>query len=311
VIFLFFLPLILLFSFIGLSFLMYAVYRSHPRDSRTRSFALSVMVVVILGVYLGLGWTLMTVGGGWRYIGLVLFVAVALILGMSLIEYVYTAPHFRTMKAVPLQDPQLVRLSRDVATRFKIAPPEIYITHYEVPNAFTLGRKTQPRLIITDGLLDLTYDEVRAVFAHELAHIKSNDSLIKTVASVMRSILVFDPVIRFVYSRIYVEKEFVADERSARVTGKPQDLISALRKIYKEVLEFGEGLPSKSVLNYSQKIYKAESIRLQQGIPADPTLKNRFIVERKMMPGSVVKERVKRLGELEKKMRKMKKVTQK
>ncbi|MGC1123029.1 MAG: M48 family metalloprotease [Candidatus Methanofastidiosia archaeon] len=290
---------------------MYAVYRSHPGDSKTRSLALSVMVVVILGVYLGLGWTLITMGGGWRYPGLVLFLLVALILGKSLIEYLYTAPHLRTMQAVPLQDPQLVRLSRDVATHFKIAPPEIYITHYEVPNAFTLGRKTQSRLIITDGLLDLTYDEVRAVFAHELAHIKSNDSLIKTVASVMRSILVFDPVIRFVYSRIYVEKEFVADERSARVTGKPQDLISALRKIYKEVLEFGEGLPSKSVLNYSQKIYKAESVRLQQGIPSDPILKNRFIVERKMMPGSVVKERVKRLSELEKKMRKVKRVTQK
>ncbi|MBU7024818.1 MAG: M48 family metalloprotease, partial [Theionarchaea archaeon] len=248
---------------------MYAVYRSHPKDSRTRSFALSVMVVVILGVYLWLGWTLVGVGGGWWYVGFVLCLLVALILGMVLVEYVNTAPHLRTMKAVPLQDPQLVRLSREVATRFKIAPPEVYITHYEVPNAFTLGRKTQPRLIITDGLLDLTYDEVRAVFAHELAHVKSNDSLIKTVASVMRSILVFDPVIRFVYSRIYVEKEFVADERSARVTGKPQDLVSALRKIYKEVLEFGEGLPSKSVLNYSQKIYKAESIRLQQGIPAD------------------------------------------
>ncbi|MBU7014381.1 MAG: M48 family metalloprotease [Theionarchaea archaeon] len=290
---------------------MYAVYRSHPGDSRTRSLALSVMVMVILGVYSGLGWALTAGGGGWKYPGLVLFALVALILAKSLVEYMYTAPHLRTMHAVPLQDPQLVRLTQEVATRFKIAPPEIYITHYEVPNAFTLGRKSQPRLIITDGLLDLTYDEVRAVFAHELAHIKSNDSLIKTVASVMRSMLFFDPMIRHVYSRIYVEKEFVADERSARVTGKPQDLVSALRKIYKEVLEFGEGLPSQSVLNYSQKIYKAESIRLQQGIPPDPTLKNRFIVERKMMPGSVVMERVKRLNEMEKEMRKVKRTRRK
>lgn len=310
-IFLFFLPLILLVLLTGLSFLMYAVYRSHPRDSRTRSLALSVMVLVILGMYLGLGWIFVAAGSIWKYPGVVLFAVVALILGKCLVEYLYTAPHLRTMHAVPLQDPQLVGLSREVASRFKIAPPAVYITHYEVPNAFTLGRKSQSRLIITDGLLDLTYDEVRAVFAHELAHIKSNDSLIKTVASVMRSILIFDPLIRLVYSRIYVEREFVADERSARVIGKPQDLVSALRKIYKDVLEFGEGLPSQSVLNYSQKIYKAESIRLQQGIPSDPILKNRFIVERKMMPGSVVMERVKRLSEMEKKIRKVKRLPKK
>lgn len=282
---------------------MYTVYKSHPTDSQTRCLALSFMVVFLLGFYTALGAFLFQWGGFFMYGGVFFVLVVAVILGKSLIEYVYTVPHLKTMRAYPLQDNHVFMLVKEVAERFKLPPPKVYITHYEVPNAFTLGRKTNSALIITDGLLDLTYDEVKAVFAHELAHVKSNDSLVKTVASVMKTFVFFDPVTRFVYSKLYVEKEFVADERSVVVTGKPQDLISALRKIYKEISEFGEGLPSQSVLNYSQVVYDADSLRYRQGIPSDPILRNRFIVERKMMPGSVVQERVKRLTEMGKRMR--------
>ena len=282
---------------------MYTVYKSHPADSQTRCLALSFMVVFLLGFYTALGAFLFQWGGFFMYGGVFFVLVVAVILGKSLVEYVYTIPHLKTMRAYPLQDNQVFMLVKEVAERFKLPPPKVYITHYEVPNAFTLGRRNHSALIITDGLLDLTYDEVKAVFAHELSHVKSNDSLVKTVASVMKTFLFFDPITRFAYSRLYVEKEFVADKRSAIVTGKPQDLISALRKIYKEVSEFGEGLPSQSVLNYSQVVYDADSLRYRQGIPSDPILRNRFIVERKMMPGSVVQERVKRLTEMGKRMR--------
>ncbi len=287
---------------------MYTVYRSHPTDARTRSFALSFMVVFILGGYTAASFVFFERGGSAVYVGALFLVLVIFILGKSLVEYVYTVPHLKTLKASPLENRQILNLAREIAQKFRLPHPEVYITHYEVPNAFTLGRKDRPKLVITDGLLDLNYEEVKAVFAHELAHVKSNDSLIKTVASVMRSFLFFDPVTRFVYSKIYVEKEFVADERSARVTGKPGDLVSALRKIYKEVSEFGEGIPSKSVLNFSQVVYDADSLRQRQGIPTDPILRNRFIVERKMMPGSVVRERVRRLTEMEKSIRTRKSV---
>jgi Zn-dependent protease with chaperone function len=233
-----------------------------------------------------------------------------IVLIKSLIEYVYTAPHLKTMKAVPLRDNRIRGLLQDVVEELRVSTPALYVTHYEVPNAFTLGRKKNPTLIITDGLLDLTYDEVKAVFAHELSHVKSNDSFIKTIASVMQSVFVFDPLIRLVYPRLYVEKEFDADRRSVLRTRKPHDLVSALRKIYKEVSEFGEGLPSQSVLNFSQVVYDSNSMRQQQGIPVDPMVKNRFIVERKMMPGSVVQERVNRLIALEKRMKSMRRKMQ-
>lgn len=302
-IFLFFLPLILLCVFTGLLFLMYTVYQSHSEDAQTRTTALSFAIVCIIGIYTGLGMTLIEVGGILKYPGIAIIIILAAILGKSALDYMYSSAHLKHMGAIPLVDSQIVELTKKMAHKFRIPSPDVYITHYEVPNAFTLGRKKESKLIVTDGLLDLNYDEVKAVFAHELAHIKNNDSLVKTVASAMRSLLFFDPVVRRVYSRIYVEKEFVADKVSVLMTRNPSDLVSALRKIYKEVLEFGEGLPSQSVLNFSQKVYNADSLRRQQGIPSDPILRNRFIVERKMMPGSVVKERVRRLSEMEKKMR--------
>jgi Zn-dependent protease with chaperone function len=248
----------------------------------------------------------MEIGGYFVYGAVVLLFLLIIVLVKSLIEYMYTTPHLKTMKAVPLRDNRIIGLLQAVAGECRVSTPAIYVTHYEVPNAFTLGRKKNPTLIITDGLLDLTYDEVKAVFAHELSHVRSNDSFVKTIASVMQSVFFFDPLIRLVYPRLYVEKEFDADRRSVLRTRKPQDLISALRKIYKEVSEFGEGLPSKSVLNFSQVVYDSNSMRQQQGIPMDPMVKNRFIVERKMMPGSVVQERVNRLIALRKQIKTMK-----
>ena len=302
-IFLFFLPFLLLCSCAGFLFLLYAVYRSHPQDPRIRSISLSLSVIGIMGIYGSICYVFIEFGESFVYVAVVILFLLIIVLIKSLIEYIYSTPHLKTMRAVPLQDNRIIALSHSVAKEFQVLPPTVYITHYEVPNAFTLGRKRNSRLIITDGLLDLSYDEVRAVFSHELAHIKSNDSLIKTLASVMQSVFFFDPLIRLVYPRLYVEKEFDADQRSVLKTKKPRDLVSALRKIYKEVSEMGEGLPSQSVLNFSQVVYDSNSIRHQQGIPVDPIVKNRFIIERKMMPGSIVQERVNRLNAMEKRLK--------
>jgi len=306
VIFLFFLPFLLLSGCVGFLFLLYAVYRSHPTEPHIRSRALSWAVVGIIGLYASLSYCFMELGGILMYGAVILLFLLIIVLTKTLIEYVYTSPHLKTMKAVPLRDSRITELVKAVAAQFRLPVPTVYITHYEVPNAFTLGRKKNPRLIITDGLLDLTSEEVKAVFAHELSHVTSNDSLIKTLASVMQSIFFFDPVIRLVYPRLYVEKEFDADRRSVLKTRNPRNLISALRKIYKEVSECGEGLPSQSVLNFSQSVYDSNSLRHRQGIPMDPMLKNRFIVERKMMPGSVVQERVNRLLAIEPQLKSMK-----
>lgn len=50
------------------------------------------------------------------------------------------------------------------------------IIHDPAPNAYAIGRKT---ICVTDGLLDLTDEEIMAVFAHEIGHLAYKHSIIQ------------------------------------------------------------------------------------------------------------------------------------
>jgi Zn-dependent protease with chaperone function len=69
------------------------------------------------------------------------------------------------------------------------------------------------------------------VLAHEVAHLKNQDTEIRVLTSTYRRFLFFDPIIRTVDSSLRREKEILADELSAKLTKKPLSLISALLKI--------------------------------------------------------------------------------
>ena len=87
-------------------------------------------------------------------------------------------------------------------------------------------------MVVSEGLVtQLDEDEVETVLAHELAHLKNHDTALNTVVAVYRRVLFFDPFIRLLERAIYGEKEFSADELSARETKKPLSLASALLKI--------------------------------------------------------------------------------
>lgn len=86
------------------------------------------------------------------------------------------------VRVSPLQCPQLYGLLREACAILDVAEPELYVAQYPVPNAYTSGHDN-PFIVVTTGLLDLmSDDEVLAVIAHELGHIKSGHVLYKTMA---------------------------------------------------------------------------------------------------------------------------------
>jgi Zn-dependent protease with chaperone function len=100
-----------------------------------------------------------------------------------------------------------------------------------VPFAYSIGG-TEGVIVVSEGLLArLDKEEVETVLAHEIAHIRNNDTRLNTIIAVYRRFLFFDPFIRLLERAVYSEKEFSADELSARETQKPLSLASALLKI--------------------------------------------------------------------------------
>jgi len=84
-----------------------------------------------------------------------------------------------------VEAPMLYRLVAQLAGRAQIPMPRVYIVESEAPNAFATGRNPAHGVVaVTTGLLRiLDRDELAAVIAHELGHIKNRDTLISAVAA--------------------------------------------------------------------------------------------------------------------------------
>jgi heat shock protein HtpX len=168
----------------------------------------------------------------------------------------------------PAQSPELYAMVRDLSARADLPMPKIYIMPEDAPNAFATGRDPEHGVVaVTEGLLrTLDRQEIAAVIAHELGHIKNRDTLIMALAATFAGALsmlanmaiwgslfggghssddeeggsplagllgvMMAPVAAtLVQMSISRAREFLADEAAARYTGTPLALAAALRKI--------------------------------------------------------------------------------
>lgn len=159
-----------------------------------------------------------------------------------------------------------------LAEKAGVPMPAIYVIEDSSPNAFATGRSPRHSAVAaTRGIIDImTREELSAVLAHEMGHIKNYDILLQTVASVMigaviilsdmlsrsflwggakrrrsdedngNSLLALLGVFFVILSPIAGQllkmalsrnREYLADTTAADLTGKPLSLASALKKL--------------------------------------------------------------------------------
>jgi heat shock protein HtpX len=160
--------------------------------------------------------------------------------------------------------PDLCELVRDLADRAGLPMPRIYLMDNPQPNAFATGRNPDHAAVAaTTGLLQmLSRDELAAVIAHELAHIKNRDTLTMTITATIAgaismlaqfglffggghrennngvgalgsiALVILAPLAAMIVQMaISRTREYAADEMGARICGEPMSLASALAKI--------------------------------------------------------------------------------
>lgn len=90
------------------------------------------------------------------------------------------------------EDPVLFNVVEEIAIAAGVPPPKIYVIFDDSPNAFASGRDPQHAIIgITSGLrTKLNRDELQAVIAHEIAHIKNYDIRLMMFVAVFAGIIV-------------------------------------------------------------------------------------------------------------------------
>jgi heat shock protein HtpX len=184
--------------------------------------------------------------------------------GMNFYAYYYSDTQvLKHYHAIPVDHNSatgLYEIVERLTHRAGLPMPALYIIPDQQPNAFATGRDYDHAAVaVTEGLLNLlTEEEIEAVIAHELSHIKHYDMLIGTVAAtmagaiamlanfgmffggdrdrpnpiVMIALMIIAPlaatVIQMTISR---NREFMADEGAARMTGHPEWLQSGLAKL--------------------------------------------------------------------------------
>jgi len=105
-------------------------------------------------------------------------------------------------------------------------------------SAFALGL-VRPKVYISTQLIsELTQKELICVTLHEIHHVERKDPLKLFILSVIKDMFFFLPLGGYLSNIFYRTKELAADERAARLTGRPVDLAQALLKMIKMKREF-------------------------------------------------------------------------
>lgn len=87
----------------------------------------------------------------------------------------------------PQQLPDLHHLLIEACKTLDLEPPQLYVRQHPVPNAYTFAmRGKQPFVVLHTSLIDLlTPDEIQAVIAHELGHLKCEHGVYLTLANIL------------------------------------------------------------------------------------------------------------------------------
>ena len=75
-------------------------------------------------------------------------------------------------------------------------------------------------------------DEIKAVIAHEISHIKRNNRYILIIIYIFRVIQFYSPVALLQFRRIINLEEIICDKLASEITQNPQALARALYKLF-------------------------------------------------------------------------------
>jgi len=138
----------------------------------------------------------------------------------------------RRMKNLHEPPAELLQSFETVSSKMGVPSSHLLLANGGAPICFAVDTDV-PTVVMSERLLTLLdKDELEAVLAHELAHIRNSDTALKALVTAYRTALPMDPIIRVVENAFHKVRESVADETAAKFTKKPLSLASALLKIH-------------------------------------------------------------------------------
>lgn len=228
----------------------------------------AVKTVLLLGVLSGLLLFLGEIFGGRNGLYIGLAIAIAMNFFSYFFSDKMALATYSAQPVTPEQNAavygRVYPIVAGLAQRMGIPMPKLWLIPDNSPNAFATGRNPQHASVaFTAGILNAMSDaEIQGVVAHELGHVLHRDILISSVAATIATAITFLARMGFFFGggrrdddregggwggllmlilapiaamliqmAISRSREYDADAASAKYTGNPHELISALQKL--------------------------------------------------------------------------------
>lgn len=174
---------------------------------------------------------------------------------------------YRAQEISPQEGPEIHEMVAELARQADIPKPRVYMIPTDTPNAFATGRNPAHAVVaVTRGIVRLLEpEELKAVLAHELGHVKNRDILIGSIAATLAGVvMMLATMARFaalfgfggrddedgggiialiamsilaplaamlIQMAVSRSREYLADSTGARLSRNPRALASALEKL--------------------------------------------------------------------------------
>jgi heat shock protein HtpX len=228
----------------------------------------TIKTVLLLGLLSGLLIIGGQAFGGRNGLYLGLFFAVAMNFAGYFFSDKIALATYSAQPVTETENPEVYRrvapIVRNLTQRMGLPMPKLWVIAEDSPNAFATGRNpAHASVAFTTGILQIMDDrEIEGVVAHELGHVLHRDILISSVAATIAAaitalarmafwfggrrsdddeggsawggllMLILAPIAAMlIQMAISRTREFDADEASAKYTGTPYNLVSALQKL--------------------------------------------------------------------------------
>ncbi|MCL6434556.1 MAG: M48 family metallopeptidase [Leptolyngbyaceae cyanobacterium HOT.MB2.61] len=134
------------------------------------------------------------------------------------------------------QLPNLHVLLLEACKILDLEPPQLYVRQHPVPNAYTFAmRGKKPFIVIHTALIDLLNpEEIQAVIAHELGHLKCDHGVYLTLANILIQLASLGGVAQGLQAQLleWVRcAELTCDRAALLATQNPRVVASVLMKL--------------------------------------------------------------------------------
>ncbi len=122
----------------------------------------------------------------------------------------------------------------------------------------------KPVLLMPAGVLSgLSGDQLQAILAHELAHVRRHDYLVNLLQTIVETFLFYHPAVWWLSRRIRIEREFCADDEAAGVCQDRESYARALLCLADAVAAVPATAVAASGGSLTERVYRLLGVTVQ------------------------------------------------